>query len=214
MNEQIKEQLSALMDGELGKDQARFLHKRLESDAELRADWSRWHLARESLQGRVSTLCDASFLERVSAGIAGESTPRAGMLPTALRWAAGAAVAASVAVAALVALPQLGQAPGSPGPVAARPAGIEAPIHVVDSGVREADLRPSLGAVTQSVAATQGTPRMPTVQLDPRVDGWLLRHNAATLQPLHDSFVPYIPVVSPYRPPQGQVVLETGGRTP
>ena len=212
MNEQIKEQLSALMDGELPADQARFLHRRLEGDAGLRADWARWHLAREALQGRGALLCEGGLAERVAAQLEGEATPRQAGLPAALRWVAGAAVAASVAVAALVALPQQTAPVGDPSvPVAAQPA---APVQVADSGVREVDLRPSLGSVAQSVAATQGAPRMPAVQLDPRVDGWLLRHNAATLQPLHDSFVPYIPVISPYRPPQGQVVLEPRGSTP
>lgn len=214
MNEQIKEQLSALMDGELPADQARFLHRRLEGDAELRADWARWHLMRESLQGRSATGPNTELIERVAAALRDEATPRAGWMPGALRWVAGAAVAASVAVAALVALPQLGESPQQDASPVARTALSGGGVQVVDSGLRASDLQPSLAPALQSVSAQQGAPTMPTVQLDPRVDGWLLRHNAATLQPLHDSFVPYIPVVSPYRPPQGQVVVETRGDAP
>lgn len=212
MNEQIKEQLSALMDGELSADQARFLHRRLQADAALRDDWARWHVARELLQGRAAAL-GGSLVERVAAGIEAEAAPRVGWMPAALRWAAGAAVAASVAVAALVALPQLGQTPETASAVAAG-AAPDSVVRVVDSGLRDADLRPSLAPALQSVAATRGAPLMPAVQIDPRVDGWLLRHNAAALEPLHESFVPYIPVVSPYRPPLGQVVLETRSETP
>lgn len=213
MNEQIKEQLSALMDGELASDQARFLHKRLESDAELRADWSRWHAAREALQGRSAIHWDPGFGERIAARLRDEAAPRGSALQGILRWSAGAAVAASVAVAAIVALPRLADAPTTGLPaVAGQPSAV--PVQVVDSGVRETDLRPSLGAVAQSVSVVQGAPVMPAVQLDPRVDGWLLRHNAATLQPLHDSFIPYIPVISPYRAPYGQVVLENRSSQP
>lgn len=214
MNDQIKEQLSALMDGELARDQARFLHKRLEGDAALRDDWARWHLAREALQGRAVSGFATGLAERVAAGIAAEPVPRAGRVQEVLRWVAGAAVAASVAVAALVALPNLGDAPEHAPEIAARTAVVPAPVQVADSGIREADLRPPLGAAVHSVSAVQGAPRMPVVQLDPRVDGWLLRHNAASLQPMHDSFVPYIPVLSPYRPPYGQVVLESRDSAP
>lgn len=213
MNEQIKEQLSALMDGELASEQARFLHKRLETDVTLRADWSRWHAARDALQGRSAIHWDPGFGERIAACLRDEAAPRSSAWQGALRWSAGVAVAASVAVAAIVSLPRLADAPTlDSSPVAAQSGAM--PVQVVDSGVRETDLRPSLGAVAQSVSVVQGAPLMPTVQLDPRVDGWLLRHNAATLQPMHDSFVPYIPVISPYRAPYGQVVLENRGSQP
>src|SRR5918993_846056 len=43
--ESLAEQLSALMDGQLPEAQARFLLRRLEHDVELRAMWSRMHLA-------------------------------------------------------------------------------------------------------------------------------------------------------------------------
>jgi hypothetical protein len=47
----LAEQMSALMDGELGEEQARFLRRRLEHDAELRAAWSRLQLASSCLKG-------------------------------------------------------------------------------------------------------------------------------------------------------------------
>lgn len=212
MNEQIKEQLSALMDGELSSDQTRFLQRRLQGDAALRDDWARWHLAREALQGRRVANC--SLVERVAAGIEADAVPRSSALPVVLRWAAGAAVAASVAVAALLALPRLAPSPEASPSLAESVLPDHSRVRVVDSGLRDSDLRPSLAPVLQSVAAGRGAPMIPAVQVDPRVDGWLLRHNAASLQPLHESFVPYIPVVSPYRPPLGQIVVESRGGTP
>ena len=47
----LAEQLSALMDGELPEEQARFLRRRLEHDLELRAAWSRLQLASSCMKG-------------------------------------------------------------------------------------------------------------------------------------------------------------------
>jgi len=47
MNTEIKEQLSALMDGEVQRDAARFVLRAVDSDPVLAADWSRFHIARD-----------------------------------------------------------------------------------------------------------------------------------------------------------------------
>ena len=52
MSEDIREQLSALMDGELGRDERAFLLRRLEHDAELRSLWSSMHLMRDVITHR------------------------------------------------------------------------------------------------------------------------------------------------------------------
>jgi sigma-E factor negative regulatory protein RseA len=242
MTDQLKQQLSALMDGELGRDEARFLHKRLENDADLRADWARWHCVRDSLQGRPLQLAGADFLAGVTRGIEQDAAPARAWMAGGLRWMAGAAVAASVAVVALMALPN---APtGGTEGIAAQPAtpdqrtasrfsistgctagrcglstgmkGTEGsaaqpatPVaEVVTSGLHESDLRPSLAPVAQSVSRTQGIPLSPAVQIDPRLEAWLIRHNAATAQPGQDSFVPFIPVLSPHRPAVQPVLIE------
>jgi len=46
--------LSALMDGELGAEPARFLLRRMEHEPELARTWSRWHLIRACLNGERS----------------------------------------------------------------------------------------------------------------------------------------------------------------
>jgi sigma-E factor negative regulatory protein RseA len=204
MTDQLKQQLSAMMDGELGRDEARFLHKRLENDADLRADWARWHCVRDSLQGRPLQLAGADFLAGVTRGIEQDAAPARAWMAGGLRWMAGAAVAASVAVVALMALPN---APtGGTEGIAAQPATPVA--EVVTSGLHESDLRPSLAPVAQSVSRTQGIPLSPAVQIDPRLEAWLIRHNAATAQPGQDSFVPFIPVLSPHRPAVQPVLIE------
>ena len=52
MSEDIREQLSALMDGELGRDERAFLLRRLEHDADLRSMWTRMHLVRDVIMCR------------------------------------------------------------------------------------------------------------------------------------------------------------------
>lgn len=205
MTEQHKQQLSALMDGELGRDEALFLFRRLESDAALREEWARWHCIRDSLQGRPVAAMEVDLVARVARGIQQEATPARQWLQGGLRWAAGVAVAASVAVVALTAMP--GSDGGAAGDgFAAQPT---APAQVVSSGISERDLRPSLAPVAHSVSATQGMSLSPAVQIDPRVEAWLIRHNAAQVQPAQDSFVPFIPVLSPHRPAVQPVLLDS-----
>lgn len=94
-------QLSALFDGELGMDEARFLQRRLEHDGALAARWSRWQLAGDALRGHATAVAPAGFAERVAAAVAAE--PRAGAAGRSNRrfWMPGAALAASVAALAM-----------------------------------------------------------------------------------------------------------------
>jgi hypothetical protein len=111
MSDLLKEQLSALIDGELPAAETALLLKRLEQEAELRACLARYRVCGETLRGaRVSTRSD--FTLRVSAGLAAEprhsavrgAAPRRGSLRRYLRPAAGFAVAAAVAGAAILVL--------------------------------------------------------------------------------------------------------------
>jgi hypothetical protein len=115
----IAEQLSAYMDGELPEAEARFLLRRLEHDAGLRAAWSRMQLASQCLRGQPCRVLDDGFAERVAEGVAG-SQPRAARRPL-LRWA----MAASVAALALLMAPKL--LPPSPAPEPSTIAEVPAP---------------------------------------------------------------------------------------
>ncbi|MFC7301641.1 sigma-E factor negative regulatory protein [Cognatiluteimonas weifangensis] len=97
-------QLSALLDGELAPDEARFLLRRLQHDTDLAGCWSRWQLAGDILRGRDALAAPAGFAGGVSAAIAAQAAPApvAAHPPRKLRWGSGAALAAaSVAVFAL-----------------------------------------------------------------------------------------------------------------
>jgi sigma-E factor negative regulatory protein RseA len=102
MSEALREQLSALMDGELPKDQMRFLLRGLDADAQLAQSWSRYQLASAVMRRQVAFVpVDAGFADRVMQAVSQQSAPvRAGV--RVLRWAGGGAIAAAVAVIALV----------------------------------------------------------------------------------------------------------------
>lgn len=108
MNPNYREDLSALMDGELGAEPARFLLRRMEREPELARTWSRWHLIRECLTRDTARFTahpqtDEIFVARVFGALQQRSHTRRRWA----RFAGGGAIAASVAAAALIlAVPQ------------------------------------------------------------------------------------------------------------
>ncbi|MDQ7994724.1 MAG: sigma-E factor negative regulatory protein [Luteibacter sp.] len=103
MSEANREILSAGMDGELSREELRFLLRRIEADAGLADVWSRYHAGRDGLRGEDRPSVSPDFASRVMAAIDAESVvvsaaPRRRWL----HWSAGGAIAASVAVAALM----------------------------------------------------------------------------------------------------------------
>lgn len=132
MSEAQREHLSAGIDGELAREELRFLLRRFEHDAGLRQAWSRYHVARDGLRGELPALASAGFAERVSEAVAREARAGAGRrVPHWLRWSAGGAIAASVAVAALmIARPVAEDDPAAAGVAQAGPAtGVAAPLQ-------------------------------------------------------------------------------------
>ncbi|MFD0325102.1 MULTISPECIES: sigma-E factor negative regulatory protein [Lysobacter] len=116
-----RENLSALFDGELDDDAARFAHKRLGHDAQWRETCGRWQLCGDVLRGHARGsaapgFAGTGFADRVAAAIAADAALQAsrdalpqadaGLKPRRAAgsrrgWIGGAALAASVAVAAL-----------------------------------------------------------------------------------------------------------------
>jgi negative regulator of sigma E activity len=116
MSEQIREQVSAFLDGELPSSETELLLKRLTRDAELRESFGRFALIGESMRGASPVPLTRNFAVRVNSAIDGE--PATASFPplhsNPARWGrnfAGAAVAAGVAVVAVVALQQRAIAP-------------------------------------------------------------------------------------------------------
>jgi sigma-E factor negative regulatory protein RseA len=116
MSEQIREQVSAFLDGELPNSETELLLKRLTRDGELRDSFGRYALIGEAVRGTTRGLITRGFTGRVNLAIDGELIPANGHVPPihAHRWwrpFAGAAVAAGVAAVAVVALQQRAVAP-------------------------------------------------------------------------------------------------------
>jgi sigma-E factor negative regulatory protein RseA len=109
MTDQIREQISALIDGELPEDEVGLLVRRLERDERLRCVFSRYVLAGEAVRSPGTPLASPGFSARVSAAI-GEVTEAASHVrtevPAGRQWynrpAFATAIAASAAIAAVL----------------------------------------------------------------------------------------------------------------
>ncbi|MGJ7903499.1 sigma-E factor negative regulatory protein, partial [Lysobacter sp. 1R34A] len=169
-----RENLSALFDGELDGDAARFALKRLGHDVQWRDTCGRWQLCGDVLRGKVSGAAGHDFAGRVAAAIAAEAAMlrsqeaslvgKAGTIVPrraggSRRGWIGGALAASVAVAALfVARPFSNDSTG----VAADPAQVAAQSA-------PAGQTPAMPASVEQVSAGQvpGALAAAPVQADP-----------------------------------------------
>jgi len=97
-----RQQLSALMDGELDADQARFLLRRIGHDDALAACQERWQLIGDVLRGQASVLAPSDFTAHVQqaldAEIAIHQTKHTRWKP----WGARVALAASIAAVSVL----------------------------------------------------------------------------------------------------------------
>jgi sigma-E factor negative regulatory protein RseA len=104
MSKETREHISCLVDGEISRETSQFLVRRLGSDEELRATWTRYHLVRDCLRHQQGDIAGADLSARISRALENEAPGRAPRrLPK--RWlkpVAGLAIAASVALMAIV----------------------------------------------------------------------------------------------------------------
>jgi len=144
MSDQIREQLSALVDGELARDELRFLLRRIDSDVQLAHVWTRYQVAGTVLRRQTALLpLSKDFADVVSARLSSEGSVGGLRLGSrVLRWAGGGAIAAAVAVLALV---------------SSRPSG-----HLPEAAATLAAAAPAAAAIsTPSVRATAPAPMQP-----------------------------------------------------
>jgi len=120
MTDRIREQMSALLDGELARDEVGLLVRRLERDGQLRRAFGNYVLVGEALRSPGGPLASAGFAARVSAAIdEGRSgtTPVPEGSPLRARWVrpllATAVAAGSAALAVLLIRPDLPQSGGT-----------------------------------------------------------------------------------------------------
>ncbi|MBL8296934.1 MAG: sigma-E factor negative regulatory protein [Rhodanobacteraceae bacterium] len=199
MTTEIKQQLSALMDGEIERDAARFVLRAVETDSALAKDWSRFHLVRDCLQGRQVLVADAGFAAAVMARIDAEAAPAQARGSRWVRYLSGGAVAAAVAVVALMASapePELQQQPGLIATRADKPAPVRAPTF------NDSSLSPRL-PLAQPASATVGSETLFAPGYDLRsqpLNGW---------RPVESNYhlrtppAPYVLLIVPVQQPAG-----------
>ncbi len=105
----VFEQLSAFMDGELPEAEARFLQRRMESDAALREKWARMQLAATCIKGQPMRPMRGSLYQDINQVIALERS--AGVRRPLLRWGMAASL---MALAVLLAPRMMRNDPSQP----------------------------------------------------------------------------------------------------
>ena len=176
MTESPDIQISAFADGELGRDEAEFLVRRLSRDADARCKTVRYATIGAALRGELIGPDPDVLRRRISASLEGvhvpapEATSAPSPLRRFVRPLAGVGIAASVAIAALIAVnPGLDVDPGSSAP----------PVSVVET--------------VPTVAPVQ-TELMPSFVVPVSATGQSLRFTDYLMQ--HNRFAPAIRRVS------------------
>lgn len=181
-----REDLSALIDGALGRSEASFLLRRLEHDQALRDSYACWHLIGDCLRGGRSMMpAPDSLADRIQQAVAAEAAPRRSLAwQGGLRWAAGFATAAVVAASAFWYVQ-----PGSQPDVAAGQL-VASDAEVAGSGIRAEDLRRQLPLLPVSSRSSRplGGEFAPT----PDPEAW---QQAPVVAPLHYPSTQYIIVL-------------------
>jgi sigma-E factor negative regulatory protein RseA len=196
------ELVSALIDGELARDEARFAVRRVAGDADAAALVARWHVARSVLRGEHYAIPDAGFAAAVMQAVANEARPRSARTPW-LKPLAGAAIAASVAMVALFAvMPTPTTAPSAEG-LAAAPA---VPALAAPTGLTTGDFSPRLAP--RPVSSTTLAP-LPAGQAD--IERYFLSHSGQATGFARGGFVPYVNIVATPVPIEPAVAPAEGG---
>jgi len=145
-----RQQLSALVDGELAPNEAAFLMRRLQHDQELAGCWERWQLVGAVMRGQGGVRVAEGFGARVMDAVAREPAPLAAK--PSRRWLhwTGGALAASVALVAL-----LMARPAGPSQDAARATPALAQAQVPQLAPAPTPIAPTPKAPTTSDTAAQ-----------------------------------------------------------
>lgn len=112
----LKEQVSALLDDELLREEQSLLLRRLASTPELAAQLGRYALVREAMRRNTPEVVDVRLAERVAIRLQAEPALNVARRPVRQRWLrpiAGMAVAGSVAMVSLLVWPTAEEADSS-----------------------------------------------------------------------------------------------------
>jgi len=178
MSDEIREQLSALLDDELSELERPLLLGRLQRDTELRECIGRYQLIGEVMRGGEKA-ATSSVADRVQAALAQDvPIPRSGgrMAARMMNWwkpVAGIAVAASVALVALLAVTEVRDTTTAEVPAVAAVEPEPAPVVAVEDEQWDR-IEP---------------------QLDKRLSGYLVNHNEFAASRGVQGVMPYVRIV-------------------
>ena len=160
------QQLSALVDGELAPDQARFLLRRLQHDDELAGCVGRWQMLGDVLRGNAIAPAPEGFSARVAVAVAAQApgtglTRKAGYGRRAV-WGGGAIAASVAAVAFFIAVPQVpDEADVVRSPVVATQPAAPEPVFPGSATAPDAGTSaPAMTAATASAPPRENLPRL------------------------------------------------------
>jgi sigma-E factor negative regulatory protein RseA len=184
MSKESLEHLSSLMDGELPREAALFLTRRLFSDEAMCEKWERYHLIRDCIRQPGSKQVVTGLSVKLSASLDAEEAPNAAPWRH-IRWlkpVSGLAIAASVAlVAIMVTAPQPRLGPGEAG-------------MALDIPANKPFVSPNTLAVSP---ASQAVSYAPAEQANSnRLNAYLLRHNQMARTAGRQGFVSFVPIVA------------------
>ena len=186
MNEESREHLSCLMDGEISRETSRFLVRRLGANEKLRMTWARYHLVRDCLRYQEGNLAGNDFTHRVQTALADDvpGNTRRRFTASWLKPVAGAAIAASVALMAIVTVGP-GQGPVN-GPASELAGSPQAETFVSPNS----GLGPNLRLNSQQASTKGGMSSG-----NDRLNSYLLRHYQVTGSTGGKGFVTFVPIV-------------------
>lgn len=171
MSEKQPESLSALMDGELDELSMRRLLNDLDSDPAIKAQWARYHLARDAIKGDTSPFAGLDISSAVSEAL--QSEPSNHQQATQKTWFkafAGLSVAASVAFAVVIGarFNPLNEQPGFDAQLANK-----SKVEIVTPDVNKFR-SPSM--IAQSPNAIEGVNEQELQQAQERLNSYLKQH--------------------------------------
>ena len=178
-----RENLSALMDGEASELDSRRLLR--DADGDDAGRWSRWHLARDVMQGHDVTPAPADFASRLCAGLDGEQRER-----QQANWLANLSrvgIAASVAMAMVLGWQYMGQGDSGATP------------QVVQGDARMSRLFTGtelVGADFSTAARPASGVAAPAQAVEPRIEHLMVRHSDFAARQGGQGPVPFVRYIS------------------
>lgn len=185
MSDKVLEQISALVDDELGDSESELLIRRMGRDSALRARWEQYHVIGSVMRRSFDGVPASGLASRVHERLGNEPMTRRATVGTGRSWVrrlarpvAGAAVAASVAVVAVLGIRQE--------PVATGPA----PAETVPSSNSPSSVNMGLSVQPASTSGTRWSHEQPAVR--ERLQKYLVNHSSYASGVGRPGMMPYV----------------------